>query len=200
MEQFKQKTVDAASAPGYPEGTEAMAGLSPLMDYIYSVPEQTITEEPGNRTMKAYFSEIAAGEPSQVVKDEELITAATFGDIDELRRLLGNGANVRASGNSPLQLAAGNGHLEALKILVDNGADPSDPGALIEAARNGYADVVDVLLKGREVEQSTRDEALKLAKQRHLQTRGAFGARESTPPNGHKRTLSVLQKCNVRGR
>jgi len=57
---------------------------------------------------------------------ENLIYAATFGDVEGVRAALRAGANtnaVDASRSSPLRAAAERGHLEVVKLLVDAGAD-----------------------------------------------------------------------------
>ncbi|MGX3009998.1 ankyrin repeat domain-containing protein [Helicobacter sp. 23-1044] len=66
--------------------------------------------------------------------DRELISAALFGDLQEARRLISQGANVNVdlcvgyddcmqSSSTPLELAVVNGNLEMVKFLVENGAD-----------------------------------------------------------------------------
>lgn len=149
-------------------------------------------------TFKPYFADIIAGEPSQVVKDYELIDAATDGDTARVRELLTSGADPKADDNSPLQLAAANGHTDTVKILLQHGADRRNSEALIEAAGAGYADVVGELVKDG-VEASVLKKALQLASEGHVQIPSVFSAREHTPEGGHKKTLEILQRLERRG-
>jgi ankyrin repeat protein len=142
-------------------------------------------------TVKPYFGDIVAGGPSQVVKDNYLIEAATYGDIARVRELLANGANANTFDNSPLRLAAANGHAETVQVLLEDGANGADPEALCEAAKSGYADIVELLVGCADPE--TRSRAIRLASGGSPQTPGAFGARRITPENGHARTIKTLQ-------
>jgi bla regulator protein blaR1 len=87
--------------------------------------------------------------------DVALYEAAADGDIDEITKILGAGANVNAaiSGDgSPLIGAARRGHLDAVRLLLDRGAHvdmgvPGDGNPLIMAAAAGHVSVVAVLLE-----------------------------------------------------
>ena len=65
---------------------------------------------------------------------------------------------------SPLIGAARNGHLAAVRLLLDRGADPNlpvrgDGNPLIMAAREGHADVVALLLdRGASIDQVVPDD------------------------------------------
>jgi ankyrin repeat protein len=142
-------------------------------------------------TVKPYFGDIVAGGPSQVVKDNYLIEAATYGDIARVRKLLANGANANTFDNSPLRLAAANGHAETVYVLLQSGAEPADRQALLAAAKSGYVDVVELLAGYADSE--THSDAIRLASEGRAQTPGAFGARRITPENGHARTIKTLQ-------
>lgn len=86
--------------------------------------------------------------------DQALYKAAEDGDVSEINRLLGVGANINCvieGDGSPLIGAARNGHLEAVGLLLDRGGDPNlavlgDGNPLIMAAREGQANVVTLLL------------------------------------------------------
>ena len=82
------------------------------------------------------------------------VTAAK-GDEEMLRLLLGKGARTEPkSGQSPLMLAAANSHLEAVRILVQAGADVNvrdgnGVSPLLVASVNGQTDMVKVLLNAQ---------------------------------------------------
>lgn len=68
---------------------------------------------------------------SQLPPAEQMIKAAAIGDVDMLNELL---ASNRAllhvqgpNGNTPLHAAAVNGQNEAVRLLLEAGADPSIP-------------------------------------------------------------------------
>jgi hypothetical protein len=159
------------------------------------IEEKTLTVDDhsseNNATIKPYFADIVAGEPSQVVKDTQLIEAAIYGETARLGELLKRHADPKTANNSPLRLAAENGHAECVKILINAGANAADREALLHAAKGGYADVVTLL--ARHADSATRSEAIKVANQRQEQTPGAFGAGRSTPKNGHAQVLKLLK-------
>lgn len=91
----------------------------------------------------------------------KLMRAAGSGNIEQVKALLENGADVEevdSNGQTALFYAACNGHDHIVTLLLDHGADlnRSDPGSskgfgvgdtpLSLAAENGHADVVDTLL------------------------------------------------------
>ena len=62
-----------------------------------------------------------------------LMRAADAGRIDEVRRLLQNGADVNEKidgGLNALMLAARRGHIEVVKVLLQAGADPNSSGGM----------------------------------------------------------------------
>ena len=96
--------------------------------------------------------------------DRALVRAATDGDLAGIEELLRAGANVNCTtdngqAGNPLIGAAQEGHLEAVRLLLDWGADPNlvirDEGTpLIAAARDGRTDVVALLLdRGARIDQ-----------------------------------------------
>ena len=45
------------------------------------------------------------------------------GDLENIKYLVENGANINAYMDDALRLSAGNGHLDVVKYLIENGAD-----------------------------------------------------------------------------
>ena len=85
-----------------------------------------------------------------------LWNAASSGRTEECRRLLAGGANVERRGgttqSSPLHIAALMGYTEAVKLLLDHGADVSSRDItgttpLHETAQSGHAKVALLLLQ-----------------------------------------------------
>jgi beta-lactamase regulating signal transducer with metallopeptidase domain len=88
--------------------------------------------------------------------DHALMRAAVEGDLEGINELINAGANVNAdiaigAAPSPLIGAAREGKLEAVRLLLDRGADPNlalggEGTPLIAAAREGHTDIVSLLL------------------------------------------------------
>jgi ankyrin repeat protein len=83
-------------------------------------------------------------------------TAARQGNLKEVRRQLAWGVNVNKSHlftrDTPLIEAAANGHMEVVKLLIENGADVNLKGEawygpLHAAAAKGHLEVVKILLE-----------------------------------------------------
>jgi bla regulator protein blaR1 len=87
-------------------------------------------------------------------RDRALVEASDAGDVESVRELLADGAdvNARVAGDgTPLIAAAREGHHELVALLLDRGADPNlpvpgDGAPLIMAAREGHLRVVQLLL------------------------------------------------------
>lgn len=87
--------------------------------------------------------------------DEDLVHAAAAGDVEKIRLLLAEGANIEAVAIkewTPLTAAAANGKLEAVKALVNAGAkvDTPAPGGVMAwelAAIRGHDGVVAYLFQ-----------------------------------------------------
>jgi ankyrin repeat protein len=62
---------------------------------------------------------------SSVHLEEELLKAAREGYVEKVKDLLARGADPNAIrlGTTPLHIAAGHGHFDIVKILVENGAN-----------------------------------------------------------------------------
>lgn len=60
--------------------------------------------------------------------DRQLLNAAEFGETAKIAELLGQGANInarRTNNDTPLHIAAREGHLHAVKLLIEKNADTS---------------------------------------------------------------------------
>jgi len=88
------------------------------------------------------------------VGDRELRThilrikkAMSFGEVSTWEYLVGNGANIKGSGNYAVKAASQNGNLEVVEYLHKNGADITAENnyALRMAAENGHLEVVKYL-------------------------------------------------------
>ncbi len=81
--------------------------------------------------------------------------AARQGDLEAVKRLLAEGADVNSpseDGSPPLPLAAGGGHADTVKVLLDAGADVNasdrwDKTALHHAAGEGYLAIARTLIR-----------------------------------------------------
>ena len=100
--------------------------------------------------------------PVRVLSDGDtpLHSAASNGEVSEVKALLAKGAEVDAKtkyGSTPLHLAAWKGHLDVVKELLAKGAEVNAKNKygetpLYKAAENGHLDVVkELLAKGAEV-------------------------------------------------
>ena len=86
---------------------------------------------------------------------QELIDRCARGDLDNVKSLLSEGADVNYRGNhgnTPLAFSAFIGHLDLINLLMDAGADPNSPGyeesvPVGLAAYEGHDDAVRLLLE-----------------------------------------------------
>lgn len=98
--------------------------------------------------------ELLASQPGKDGLDEALLVACFRGEADTITTLLTNGAyvNSRSPANqTPLMIAAQNGHLSAVRALIKGGANPfsldnSGKTSADLAEASGYTDVTDFLL------------------------------------------------------
>lgn len=83
--------------------------------------------------------------------DEEtaLGIASTRGDVEMLRALLHTNAKDSKGREEALPRAASSGELDAVRLLIRNGANPTSPEVLIGAASSRIPDVVQEILKYR---------------------------------------------------
>jgi|GEM_PF-6435518 len=93
-----------------------------------------------------------------------LIEASLHGHFDTVRRLLDQGADINAKGNTgatALMMACWWGHVDIVRLLLDRGANVNAKGldgytALMEAARYGRFEIAELLLeKGAHVNART---------------------------------------------
>ena len=88
-----------------------------------------------------------------VYGDSWLLDAVDVGSVAAVQELAAAGEDVNLAngyGVRPLELACAKGDVELVRVLLENGAkieqEKGEPD-LVTAARGGYAEVVDVLLK-----------------------------------------------------
>jgi len=109
-------------------------------------------------------------------KGDDLILAATIGDLHRVEKLLAKGADVNTkanNGGTALMWASQNGHLDVVQVLLAKGADVNAKAnngetALMPASQYGHLDVVLALLaKGADVNANSGNgwTALRLASQ-----------------------------------
>jgi len=186
------KTVDPEHSKGYTEfeGPSSHLLEASALDQLL---KQMGTLVP-RRSLKLYFDDVVAGEPTLVAKNGELISAATFGATGRAKTLLEEGADIHTDNDCPLQVAAANGHVETVEFLLKCKADvhAEDDQALLDAARSGYHDIVDLLLRHGANPHARNDGALRLASQFRVQSAGSFNACRPTPVEGHKKTIDLL--------
>jgi ankyrin repeat protein len=94
---------------------------------------------------------------------QELINAAKNGDLENVKVLLENGADVHAENDDALLWASSNGHVEVVKLLLENGADPhaKNDAALRWASEYGRVEIVKLLLENGANPHAENDEALR---------------------------------------
>ncbi len=97
-------------------------------------------------------------------KDIALYKSSYRGDIQTVRFLVENGANVHAYDDVAIRWASGNGHLEVVRFLVDSGAyiNSRDSSALYWAVMFDHLEVVRFLVeRGADTHDSILEVALK---------------------------------------
>jgi ankyrin repeat protein len=140
-------------------------GLAEAKGHVAVVERLRVVVEEQLRAAQAALP-APAPEPAAVIGDggsaAQLLNAVKEGDGAAVARLLAAGADPNASGsvrttsggvvqNTSLSAAAGNGRLEAVRLLLDGGADPSladgdGSTPLAHAALNGQLEVLRLLL------------------------------------------------------
>jgi len=104
--------------------------------------------------------------PAYAVRvDQDLIDAASDGDLARMQELFAAGANVHANNDRALWLASEQGYAEVVRVLLAAGADvhARNDEALRNASMVGHAGVVQVLLAAGANVHADNDNALRWA-------------------------------------
>jgi ankyrin repeat protein/serine/threonine protein kinase len=89
-------------------------------------------------------------------KNKELLEASEKGDVEKVKELLKEGANINAKnkfGYTPLHVVADRGHIEIVKLLIEHGADVNAKDNIFghtplhKAAYNGHIEIVKLLIE-----------------------------------------------------
>jgi beta-lactamase regulating signal transducer with metallopeptidase domain len=151
VSQARRQTAASAQAPGSQSNTTGKQSAADRVEERWIVSTQS-PDSQSNTTGERVASGL----------DRALIRAAADGDVSGIDELLRAGANVNctvAKGefSSPLSGAAYKGRLDAVRLLLDRGADPNLVGGgspLINAAEAGHAEIVSLLLdRGANIDQ-----------------------------------------------
>lgn len=84
-------------------------------------------------------------EKKVTTSNQVIVYAAMNGQLDIVKYLHENGADIEKDDNNALEMAARNGHLDVVKYLHENGADVDKCSALEVAATHNHMDVVKYL-------------------------------------------------------
>ena len=88
---------------------------------------------------------------------DNIIKVSKYGLVDEVKRLLNKGIDLKPNDNYAMGLASENGHTEVIKLLLQDGRiDPSgnDNYYIRMASQNGHTDIVKLLLQDKRVDPS----------------------------------------------
>lgn len=77
--------------------------------------------------------------------NKSMIEDCKSGDIKSIQRAIENGADVNSFAGKPLSEATINGHLDVVKVLIENGLDVDK--ALIDTSRNGNLEVMKLMIE-----------------------------------------------------
>ena len=129
-----------------------------LFSYGFSRP--SYSESPNKIIEPAEFQNVEEFELLFLNKtqlNDQLLTRAIVGDIDDLSRLLKLGANVNAKGNAgwtALHIASLHGNKKMVQLLLDNNADVNARDEKLQtplhlASYEGYTEVVQLLIDNK---------------------------------------------------
>src|SRR5262245_37592686 len=151
--QARKQTAASTQTPDSQSNSPGKKSAPVRVEEIWKVS----TQPPGSQS-NTTGNRVASG------LDRALIRAAAEGDISGIDELLRAGANVNCTVDkgefgSPLTGAAYKGRLDAVRLLLDRGADPnlgSDGTPLTNAAEGGHMEIVSLLLdRGANIDQIT---------------------------------------------
>jgi hypothetical protein len=138
------------------------------------------------------------------------LSAIENGQLEVVQLLIANGADIHASDDLALRVAAQYGHIEVVQLLIANGADihARNDEALRVAAVNGHIEIMQLLIANGANVHAQNDEALRwAAEQGHLEVvqlllnKGANvhadndEALKNATRNGHLEVVDLLQKA-----
>ena len=99
----------------------------------------------------AYSESLMPNQSERELLNNDLLNRVVFGSHRSVRELLENGANVNYQSENDdrmaLMIASFEGHIETVKLLLANGADPdlqdnNRQAALMYASQNGHIEIV----------------------------------------------------------
>lgn len=108
--------------------------------------------EPSPKAARALIEWPKTNVEVRTAQDESpLMIAALKGDLDAARRLIARGADVNKTGWTPLHYAATHGHLDVIRLLLEQHAyidaeSPNGSTPLMLAAKYGSREAVKLLL------------------------------------------------------
>ena len=154
IEQYRQKKINTISPRDRWGGT-------PVDDAVYHGHKTIVglLQDAGAKTGDRIIDEneveesVAQRAPSKNSGCDELIWAASLGDMRHIRRLVARGADFNSADydlRTPLHLAASEGHVEVARYLLDQGSDRDAQDRwggtpLRDAHRHGHMEVANLL-------------------------------------------------------
>ena len=98
---------------------------------------------------KEYYEFFHKHKLNTVNNNQRLMVAAKEGNIDIVRYMIKEGADIHEYNDGALRGASENGHTDTVKLLIKKGADIHEYNdwAIRMASRNGHTDIVKLLLE-----------------------------------------------------